>query len=284
LRVDYVIGLGANLGSRRASLEAAIAMLEKVGSVTRVSALYESEPVGPPQPRYLNAAVRIASALTPHALLAQLLAIEALLGRTRSATERWTARTLDLDVLWAEQPVHSATLSIPHPRLDERWFALAPLLDVAPELEPEYAAALRAQGGRGPRYAEQLAPGPRAAASGSELCASALDPADAIADVLAALGRRLAAADACGTSAAQVVLLEAEVARASFAPLAAAALDQAARGFAWTHASVSAIDPGRVSARLLGASTSSPARTPVLLDAELTRDGDTHRARIRLGG
>ena len=171
---------------------------------------------------------------------------------------------------------------VPHPRLYERWFALAPLLDVAPELEPVYGPALRDQGGRGLRYAEQLAPelyrrsGARCerARSGRRDCGCAR-----------AAWPQLGAADACATSAAQVVLLEANGGGAAgLAALVRAALDQALRGFAWTHARASALDPARASARLFGASAPRGANVPALLDAELTRDGDAHCARIRLAG
>jgi 2-amino-4-hydroxy-6-hydroxymethyldihydropteridine diphosphokinase len=128
----YVIGLGANLGERRQTLISAIRALAAAGSVRAVSALYETEPVGPPQPAYLNAAVLLDSVLTPLQLLEQLLAIEHAHGRERR--ERWGPRTLDLDVLHSPDLVLSeAALTLPHPELMNRAFALAPLLDVLPD-------------------------------------------------------------------------------------------------------------------------------------------------------
>ena len=129
---DCVIGLGSNLGDRAEILRRAVVELAALGELRGVSALYETEPVGPPQPTYLNAAVRLVTALDLPRLLDALLAIERRLGRERR--ERWGPRTLDLDILWACSGVfESEALTVPHPRLNERAFALLPLLDVTPE-------------------------------------------------------------------------------------------------------------------------------------------------------
>ncbi len=133
-RLDAVVGLGANLGDRRTLLGRAVAALFAEPGIRgrAVSALYETDPVGPPQPDYLNAAVRLELDGTPEALLDVLQAIELRSGRTR--TERWGPRTLDLDLLWLDGvEVATARLVVPHPRLHERRFALSPLLDVAPD-------------------------------------------------------------------------------------------------------------------------------------------------------
>lgn len=127
----YVIGLGANLGERQATLRSAVQALGKVGSLRAVSHLYETDPVGPPQPCFLNAAVLLDSVLTPHELLSQLLSIEHAHGRERR--ERWGPRTLDLDLLLSPDLVlAAANLTLPHPELTKRAFALVPLLDVFP--------------------------------------------------------------------------------------------------------------------------------------------------------
>lgn len=106
--------------------------LEVLGQVVGVSALYETDPVGPPQPAYLNAAVRLATPLPPEALLDELLAIEQRQGRKRR--ERWGPRVLDLDILWISGArVSTSRLQVPHPELQNRAFALLPLLDVAPD-------------------------------------------------------------------------------------------------------------------------------------------------------
>ena len=130
--MDVVVGLGSNLGAREATLSAAVADLGQLGSVLRVSALYETDPVGPPQPSYLNAAVRLEAQGEPRALLASLLDVERRYGRVRR--EKWGPRTLDLDILWIDGvSMTDPDLVVPHTALRERRFALAPLLDVAPE-------------------------------------------------------------------------------------------------------------------------------------------------------
>ena len=127
-----MVGLGANLGGRQEALSAAISACADLGELWAVSSLYESDPVGPPQPEFLNAALRLGTELRPEALLERLLAVERAAGRERR--ERWGPRPLDLDILWIEGlSVASEGLSVPHPRLTERAFALLPLLDVAPD-------------------------------------------------------------------------------------------------------------------------------------------------------
>lgn len=149
---DFVIGLGSNLGDRGAYLAHGVQQIASSSHarIKALSSVYETAPLGPPQPHYLNAALRLETQLTPEALLDTLLAIERGLGRTRSV--RWGARTLDLDVLWSAHAFHSARLRIPHASLHERTFALAPLLDVAPELLPSYGEALQKLGGAPAKY------------------------------------------------------------------------------------------------------------------------------------
>lgn len=144
---DFVIGMGSNLGSRSEYLCAGLGALGSLAGVRVVAAssVFETDPIGPPQPRYLNAAARITSTLGAEALLDRLRAIEVSCGRIRRV--RWGARTLDLDILWAESPVRAPRLTIPHAHLHERAFALAPLLEVAPELGAHYGPLLAALGG-----------------------------------------------------------------------------------------------------------------------------------------
>lgn len=132
---DAVVGLGSNLGDRVRTLEAAtdaLGRLEGTRLVAR-SCWHETAPVGgPPQGPFLNGALRLETSLEPEALLAQLLTIEARFGRERR--ERWGPRTLDLDLLWVGGVTCSSdALTLPHPRLHERLFALEPLVDVAPD-------------------------------------------------------------------------------------------------------------------------------------------------------
>lgn len=127
-----VVGLGSNLGDRLATLREAVERIARVAEVRARSSVYETAPVGPPQPDYLNAAIAIEWSAPLHALLDELLAIEASMGRVRR--ERWGARTIDLDILWADVTLDDPPrLIVPHPRLAERAFAVAPLLDVAPD-------------------------------------------------------------------------------------------------------------------------------------------------------
>jgi 2-amino-4-hydroxy-6-hydroxymethyldihydropteridine diphosphokinase len=129
--VECVIGLGSNLGARRKLLEDAVAGCSRLGQLLAISWLYETDPVGPPQPLYLNAALLLRTELSPERLLDGLLELERAAGRERR--ERWGPRRLDLDLLWiAGRTIATDRLVVPHPELRERAFALAPLLDVAP--------------------------------------------------------------------------------------------------------------------------------------------------------
>jgi 2-amino-4-hydroxy-6-hydroxymethyldihydropteridine diphosphokinase len=130
-----MIGLGSNLGDRRATLLRAIAELNATPgvSVQKLSALHETEPVGGPpgQGPYLNAAACLETHLGPLALLHLLQEIETRNGRVRS--ERWGERSLDLDLLlFEDQIVETAELTIPHPRMPTRRFVLEPLCEIAP--------------------------------------------------------------------------------------------------------------------------------------------------------
>ena len=127
-----VVGLGANLGDRLATMRGALQALARVATIERVSSVYATAPVGgPPQPDYLNAAVLIEVEAAPSELLHSLLAIESTLGRVRR--ERNGPRLIDLDILWIDGVVvKSEELEVPHPRLGERAFAVVPLLEVAP--------------------------------------------------------------------------------------------------------------------------------------------------------
>ncbi len=145
-----VVGLGANLGDRHATIVAAVTRLRAIPRVARleVSPLYETEPVGgPEQPPFLNAAARLELpyVIAPAPFVAVLLAIEASLGRTRAV--RFGPRTIDLDLLWTDQrPSDDPAATVPHPRLHERAFALAPLVDLVPDARDPH----------GVRYAEIL--------------------------------------------------------------------------------------------------------------------------------
>jgi 2-amino-4-hydroxy-6-hydroxymethyldihydropteridine diphosphokinase len=152
-----VVGLGSNVGDRRAHLRDAVAALRAVAQVERVSRAYESAPVGgPPQGDFLNAAALVAFDGTPRALLDALLGVEAAMGRVRDV--RWGPRTIDLDVLWIDGvEVADEGLVVPHPRLLERAFALVPLADVAPgAIDPRSGERLTAPRDHGLRDAGAL--------------------------------------------------------------------------------------------------------------------------------
>jgi len=129
------LGLGSNLGDRWAYLREAVAALP---DVVAVSPVYETSPVGGPagQGPYLNCVVELDTALGPRALLELAQRLEGTARRERA--ERWGPRTLDVDVLLIDDlTVDEPDLVVPHPRMWERRFVLAPLADLAPELLPE---------------------------------------------------------------------------------------------------------------------------------------------------
>ena len=127
------LGLGSNMGDRARHLRRALDGLRGLGEVTAVSRFHETEPLGgPPQGAYLNAAVLLDTALDAHALHDATLRLERQAGRTR--TERWGPRTLDIDLLLLDDlRIDEPGLAIPHPRLAERLFVLAPLREIAPD-------------------------------------------------------------------------------------------------------------------------------------------------------
>jgi 2-amino-4-hydroxy-6-hydroxymethyldihydropteridine diphosphokinase len=131
------LGLGSNVGDREAHLRAALELLGEAGiEVEAVSSLYETEPVGEvlDQPDFLNAAVRIRTALEPEELLERCKEIEAERGRTFGGP-RHGPRPLDVDLLLlGDRELRTDRLTLPHPELKSRRFVLAPLLELDPEL------------------------------------------------------------------------------------------------------------------------------------------------------
>lgn len=130
--IDAYVGLGSNLGDRMGNLRAALVRLDREPGfrVAAISRAWDTAPVGPPQPRFLNAAVRLASLLSPSSTLRRLLEIEERLGRVRR--EKWGPREIDLDLLlYGDRVLEEPALTVPHPRLHERAFVLAPLAEIA---------------------------------------------------------------------------------------------------------------------------------------------------------
>jgi 2-amino-4-hydroxy-6-hydroxymethyldihydropteridine diphosphokinase len=128
------LGLGSNLGDRVSHLRTAVAALE---GVTAVSPVYETDPVGGPddQGAYLNLVVELDTALGARGLLETCRALEVAAERVREV--RWGPRTLDVDVLWVDgEIVDEPDLQVPHPRMWDRRFVLAPLADLAPDVVP----------------------------------------------------------------------------------------------------------------------------------------------------
>ena len=130
------LALGGNLGDRSRLIADALAALARTPNnrVTEVSPVYETKAVGvTDQPDFLNLVVRLETGLPPLALLDLCLAIEQELGRVRR--ERWGPRTVDIDVLLhGDRSLNDERLTLPHPRMKERAFVLAPLADLAPDL------------------------------------------------------------------------------------------------------------------------------------------------------
>lgn len=132
------LSLGSNLGDRLANIREAI---ETIPDVVGVSPVYETDPVGgPEQGAYLNVVIELDTHSSPQELLACCRRCEEAAGRVR--TERWGPRTLDVDVLLVgDLVVDEADLQVPHQRMWERRFVLAPLRDLAPDLVTAEALA-----------------------------------------------------------------------------------------------------------------------------------------------
>ena len=131
------VGIGSNLGDRRANTAEAI---EKVSNlpgtrVVRASSLYESEPLGNAKTWFVNSVIEVETDLGPDVLLKKLKAIEEAMGRKRVKGKRWGSRIIDLDILLFDQDViDKRTLKIPHPEMHKRRFVLLPLAELAPQV------------------------------------------------------------------------------------------------------------------------------------------------------
>ena len=127
--------LGTNMGDRRKNLSDGLWAIEaRAGSIRKRSSIYETAPWGKTdQAAFYNQAVQISTFLSPRDLLEQLLQIESTMGRLRN--ERWGERIIDIDILlYGSEVIESEFITIPHPQLPSRKFALAPLAEIADDL------------------------------------------------------------------------------------------------------------------------------------------------------
>ncbi|PSO53220.1 MAG: 2-amino-4-hydroxy-6-hydroxymethyldihydropteridine diphosphokinase [Cyanobacteria bacterium QH_8_48_120] len=138
------IALGSNLGDSLTTLEGTINQLSQTAGITvqACSSWYQTAPVGPPQPDFINGCALLEVELTPQELLRDLFGVENQFERVRQ--QRWGARTLDLDLLLFDDLIlETSDLQIPHPRMNERAFVLVPLAEIAPNwIEPKSKEAI----------------------------------------------------------------------------------------------------------------------------------------------
>ncbi|MGA8301587.1 MAG: 2-amino-4-hydroxy-6-hydroxymethyldihydropteridine diphosphokinase [Terriglobales bacterium] len=127
------LSLGSNLGDREANLREAITQLKVAGSIRALSSFYETQPVElQDQPWFVNCVVELETQSTPIELLKSVLAIEARMGRLRLRDKG--PRKIDIDLLlFGDQVINEASLTIPHPKMHERRFVLVPLVEIAPD-------------------------------------------------------------------------------------------------------------------------------------------------------
>ncbi|MGH7319831.1 MAG: 2-amino-4-hydroxy-6-hydroxymethyldihydropteridine diphosphokinase [Candidatus Rokuibacteriota bacterium] len=131
------IGIGSNLGDRKANALEAIDRVAKLPAtrVVRASSLYESEPLGDAKTWFVNAVIEIETEFAPEMLLKKLKAIEQAMGRKRVKGKRWGSRIIDLDILLCDgEVVEKRSLKIPHPEMHKRRFVLLPLAELAPHV------------------------------------------------------------------------------------------------------------------------------------------------------
>jgi len=129
------IGLGSNVGDRLEYLRRALGVLEAKGiRIVGVSSVYETDPVGPPQPDYLNAVAEVSTALAPADVVRVLKEAETEAGRVQR--EHWGPREIDLDLLlYGDEAIDEEGVTVPHPELTHRAFVLVPLIEIAPWLD-----------------------------------------------------------------------------------------------------------------------------------------------------
>src|SRR5262249_3614978 len=135
--VRAFLGLGSNLGDRLSNLRRAVELLAATDGirVVRTSSVYETDPVGPPQPDYLNAVAEVRTTLPPLELLSVALEVEHDLHR--GADQAWGPRPVDVAVLpYGDEHIDDPGLAVPHPRMRERAFVMVPLRELEPTAAP----------------------------------------------------------------------------------------------------------------------------------------------------
>ena len=131
------IGIGSNLGDRKANTLEAMDRVSKLPDtrLVRASSLYESEPLGDAKTWFVNSVIEVETELPADALLRKLKAIEKAMGRKRVKGKRWGSRIIDLDILLCDQEAIVARgLKVPHPEMHKRRFVLLPLAELAPHV------------------------------------------------------------------------------------------------------------------------------------------------------
>ena len=131
------IGIGSNLGDRKANTVEAVDRVGKLPAtrIVRASSLYESEPLGDAKTWFVNSVIELETDFPPEELLKRLKSIEKSMGRKRVTGKRWGSRVIDLDILLCDQEVvEKRTLKIPHPEMHKRRFVLLPLAELAPHV------------------------------------------------------------------------------------------------------------------------------------------------------
>ena len=128
------LGLGSNIGNRKGNITNAVDLLNQNDiRVDKISSIIETDPVGPPQQKFLNAAIKATTALSPEELLKSIKEIEKKLGRIK--TIHHGPRTIDIDILlYDDIGFHSENLTIPHPEMLTRNFVMTPLKEIYPEI------------------------------------------------------------------------------------------------------------------------------------------------------
>jgi 2-amino-4-hydroxy-6-hydroxymethyldihydropteridine diphosphokinase len=136
---EVYLGIGSNLGRREKNVATALTALETTRGVAVVntSSLFETEPMGGPagQGKFINAAAKLETELSPYRVLALCGTIERALGRRRDEEVHWGPRVIDLDMLlYDDEIIADGALVVPHPLMHERRFVLEPLAEIAPEV------------------------------------------------------------------------------------------------------------------------------------------------------